>query len=221
MGLDRRLVDRCAVLDRPAYRRNVEVDAGRDEYPEWLNNQKIVDANPDLHEWHTVTYRTRLPGRSGEEPRGSQRWRAVHSNTRAERCAMRISSSRSHPRCSTKSRRICQRPGRVQRARGARRQRSCPASPAKIASRTVAGEHFAVTVKVESLYSKGQSLPADAIGPRIARIRRDHFRLLGNGYCTRPPELDCKCEAVFGLFVFLLGSPLVCGPPKCYLLPTC
>jgi hemoglobin len=27
-----------------------------------LKNPKIIDANPDLHEWHTVTYRTRLPG---------------------------------------------------------------------------------------------------------------------------------------------------------------
>jgi hypothetical protein len=30
----------------------------------------------------------------------------------------------------------------------------------------------------------------------MARLRRDHFRLLGNGYCTRPPELDCSFEAV-------------------------
>ena len=27
-----------------------------------LENQKIVDANPELHEWHTVTYHTRMPG---------------------------------------------------------------------------------------------------------------------------------------------------------------
>ena len=27
-----------------------------------LKNPKIVDANPELHEWHTVTYRTRMPG---------------------------------------------------------------------------------------------------------------------------------------------------------------
>ena len=27
-----------------------------------LKNPKIVNANPELHEWHTVTYRTRLPG---------------------------------------------------------------------------------------------------------------------------------------------------------------
>ena len=25
-------------------------------------NPKIANANPELHEWHTVTYRTRLPG---------------------------------------------------------------------------------------------------------------------------------------------------------------
>jgi site-specific recombinase XerD len=67
---------------------------------------------------------------------------------------------------------------------------------AKIANRTVADEYFAVTEKVESLYATGQSLPAEAIGPRMGRLRRDHFRLLGNGYCTRPPELDCAFEAV-------------------------
>ena len=27
-----------------------------------LKNPKIVNANPELHEWHTVTYQTRLPG---------------------------------------------------------------------------------------------------------------------------------------------------------------
>ena len=27
-----------------------------------LKNPKIVEANPELHEWHTVAYTTRLPG---------------------------------------------------------------------------------------------------------------------------------------------------------------
>lgn len=27
-----------------------------------LKNPKIVDANPELHEWHTETYHSRLPG---------------------------------------------------------------------------------------------------------------------------------------------------------------
>jgi site-specific recombinase XerD len=67
---------------------------------------------------------------------------------------------------------------------------------AKIANRTVADEYFAVTAKVEALYGQGNPLPADAIGPRMARLRREHHRLLGNGYCTRPPELDCAFEAI-------------------------
>ena len=67
---------------------------------------------------------------------------------------------------------------------------------AKIANRTVADEYFAVTDKVEALYGQPQVLPADAIGPKMARLRREHHRLLGNGYCTRPPELDCAFESI-------------------------
>ena len=57
---------------------------------------------------------------------------------------------------------------------------------AKIANRTVADEYFAVTDKVEALYGQAPVLPADAIGPKMARLRREHHRMLGNGYCTRP-----------------------------------
>jgi len=67
---------------------------------------------------------------------------------------------------------------------------------AKIASRTVADEYFAVSEKVDALYGQAPVLPADTIGPRMARLRREHHRLLGNGYCTRPPELDCAFEAI-------------------------
>ena len=28
------------------------------------------------------------------------------------------------------------------------------------------------------------------------RLRREHHRLLGNGYCTRPAELDCAFESI-------------------------
>ena len=61
---------------------------------------------------------------------------------------------------------------------------------AKIANRTVADEYFAVTEKVEALYGQQPSLPADTLGANMARLRREHFRLLGNGYCARPAELD-------------------------------
>jgi hypothetical protein len=67
---------------------------------------------------------------------------------------------------------------------------------AKIASRTVADEYFAVTEKVEALYGKPAQLPADTIGPKMARLRREHHRLLGNGWCTRPPQLDCAFETI-------------------------
>jgi site-specific recombinase XerD len=67
---------------------------------------------------------------------------------------------------------------------------------AKIANRTVADEYFAVTEKVEALYGQDKPLPGDLVGPRMAKLRREHHRLLGNGYCTRPPELDCAFEAI-------------------------
>ena len=34
------------------------------------------------------------------------------------------------------------------------------------------------------------------VGPKMARLRREHHRLLGNGYCTRPAELDCAFESI-------------------------
>jgi hypothetical protein len=67
---------------------------------------------------------------------------------------------------------------------------------AKIANRTLADEYFAVTDKVDALYGQPAELPADTIGPKMARLRREHHRLLGNGYCTRPPQLDCAFESI-------------------------
>jgi site-specific recombinase XerD len=67
---------------------------------------------------------------------------------------------------------------------------------AKIANRTVADEYFAVTDQVDALYAQARELPADAIGPKMARLHREHHRLLGNGHCTRPAELDCAFEAI-------------------------
>jgi site-specific recombinase XerD len=66
---------------------------------------------------------------------------------------------------------------------------------AKIADRTVADEYFSVSEKVEALYGNAV-LPADAEGPNMRRLRKEHHRMLGNGYCTRPVELDCAFETV-------------------------
>jgi len=77
---------------------------------------------------------------------------------------------------------------------------------AKIANRTVADEYFAVTDKVDALYGQPATLPADAIGPKMARLRREHHRLLGNGYCTRPPQLDCAFDSICETCTFFATS---------------
>jgi site-specific recombinase XerD len=69
---------------------------------------------------------------------------------------------------------------------------------ARIADRTVADEYFDVTSKVEALYDhQPAALPADTEGRKMRQLRREmHERLLGNGYCTRPAELDCRFESI-------------------------
>ena len=69
-----------------------------------------------------------------------------------------------------------------------------PTPPERIADRTVADEYFAVSEKVEALYDHG-SLPADAEGTQMLKLRREmHSRMLGNGHCARPVEMDCHFE---------------------------
>jgi site-specific recombinase XerD len=83
---------------------------------------------------------------------------------------------------------------------------------AKIANRTVADEYFAVTEKVEALYAAHEpngdtALPASAAGPEMARLHREmHQRMLGNGFCARPPALDCTFESVCETCTFFQTS---------------
>ncbi|MFE7328847.1 hypothetical protein ACFU8W_28495 [Streptomyces sp. NPDC057565] len=66
-----------------------------------------------------------------------------------------------------------------------------------IADRTVADEYFAVSEKVEALYDAARQLPADAEGTEMAKLRRGmHRRMLGNGYCARPVEMDCHFQSI-------------------------
>lgn len=67
---------------------------------------------------------------------------------------------------------------------------------ARIANRVVADEYNAVSAKVEALYHD-TALPAEAEGPNMRRLRAEvHHRLLGNGWCQRPAELDCSFESI-------------------------
>jgi integrase len=63
---------------------------------------------------------------------------------------------------------------------------------ARIADRVVATEYAAVSEQIDSLY--GRHL--DTEPANMARLRREsHARMLGNGLCTRPIELDCRMES--------------------------
>jgi hypothetical protein len=68
---------------------------------------------------------------------------------------------------------------------------------AKIANKTVADQYFAVTEKIEALYDQPRELPAEAEGDQMRKLRAEmHRRMLGNGYCARPVELDCHFESI-------------------------
>ncbi len=67
---------------------------------------------------------------------------------------------------------------------------------ARIADRVVADEYFAVSEQVEALYDRPKTLPAEAEGAEMVKLRREmDRRMLGNGYCARPVELDCHFES--------------------------
>jgi site-specific recombinase XerD len=64
---------------------------------------------------------------------------------------------------------------------------------AKIANRTVSEEYFAVADQVDALYAAPAPGPAC---PGVTRLHRDQGRMLGNGWCARPSELDCGYETI-------------------------
>jgi site-specific recombinase XerD len=67
---------------------------------------------------------------------------------------------------------------------------------ARIANRVVADEYAAVSAKIDALYGQQPDLPADYETTGMARLRREtQARMLGNGLCTRPVELDCRMES--------------------------
>ena len=70
---------------------------------------------------------------------------------------------------------------------------------ARIADKTVADQYFSVTEKVQALYQqqKPAVLPAADEPKQMRKLRAEHQRrMLGNGYCARPAELDCHYETI-------------------------
>jgi len=65
---------------------------------------------------------------------------------------------------------------------------------ARIADSTVAAQYHDVTARVEALYQATSRTVAGSRGSKVANELQ--HRMLGNGYCTRPAELDCQFESI-------------------------
>ena len=64
--------------------------------------------------------------------------------------------------------------------------------------RTVAADqYFAVTEKGEARYDQPHTLAGEDEGPEMRKLRAEmHHRMLGDGYCARPVELDRHFESI-------------------------
>jgi hypothetical protein len=74
---------------------------------------------------------------------------------------------------------------------------------ARIGNRTVQQEYSIVSRQLEHLCSRPpaeveQSMPVTPVpeGAKMRRLRQEHWRMLGNGYCTRPEGVRCEYETI-------------------------
>ena len=80
---------------------------------------------------------------------------------------------------------------------------------ARIADRVVADEYASVHAHIDALYGQShRRLPADVETAAMTRLRHEaHARMLGNGLCTRPAELDCRMETVCETCAYFATGP--------------
>jgi site-specific recombinase XerD len=79
---------------------------------------------------------------------------------------------------------------------------------ARIGDRVVADQYQAISNKIDALYGQPPQLPADYETGGMAKLRREaHARMLGNGLCTRPVELDCRMESACETCTYFQTGP--------------
>jgi site-specific recombinase XerD len=83
---------------------------------------------------------------------------------------------------------------------------------ARIADRVVADEYASVCTQIDALYNAAGrppgALPADIETAAMTRLRTEaHARMLGNGLCTRPIELDCRMESACETCAYFQTGP--------------
>ncbi len=75
---------------------------------------------------------------------------------------------------------------------------------ARIGNRTVQQEYSQVSQHLDEICNRGEPANGKNGGQRTAmvegtqmrRLRQDHWRMLGNGYCTRPDGIPCEYETI-------------------------
>jgi integrase len=70
---------------------------------------------------------------------------------------------------------------------------------ARIGNRTVQQEYSQVSQHLEELSRTVVPDPGEPTlveGNQMRRLRKDHWRMLGNGYCTRPDGVPCEYETI-------------------------
>jgi integrase len=82
---------------------------------------------------------------------------------------------------------------------------------ARIADRVVADEYASVCEQIDALYNTAATLgalPADIETAAMTRLRQEsHARMLGNGLCTRPAQLDCRMETACETCAYFKTGP--------------
>ena len=82
---------------------------------------------------------------------------------------------------------------------------------ARIADRVVADEYASVCEQIDALYNTAATpgaLPAEIETAAMTKLRTEsHARMLGNGMCTRPVELDCRMESACETCAYFKTGP--------------
>jgi integrase len=80
---------------------------------------------------------------------------------------------------------------------------------ARVADQTVADAYDAVSDQVDALYTKPAGLRSNGNGSAgMANLANEyHQRMLGNGWCNRPPQLDCQFESICETCAYYTTDP--------------
>jgi hypothetical protein len=75
----------------------------------------------------------------------------------------------------------------------------------------VADEYASVSAQIDALYKTAGvpgALPAEIETAAMTRLRKEsHARMLGNGMCTRPVELECRMESACETCAYFRTGP--------------